>query len=134
MSDKEKTETNKKQKLYEKYDHLLTGRESEAVKLRERMKEFQKKMEVTRNVIGNNEVILMPSPSLPPLDMIPRVKLLENIEIKKLKRQNKAIKVEQTNDAALMRKKRKDFMIGVNSLCIEAISKKNPIEKSDSIA
>lgn len=64
-------------------------------------------------MVGNNEVLVIPSARLPPLDAIPRVQILDeaNLNLVELKRfRDKA----SINSIRLLKKRPKEFMQGVN--------------------
>jgi hypothetical protein len=52
-------------------------------KLDQDIKKYKKNLSQTKSMVGNNEVIIVPSPHLPPLDMIPRVMILDEFNFKK---------------------------------------------------
>lgn len=83
---------------------------------------------------SNHEVLVMPSKNLPLLDNLPRVKIIDNIN---LNIRRKKPKIEETLNhisIKLVKKSSRDFMQGLTELKHEMVSKRYKYKQSESIS
>lgn len=87
------------------------------------------------NSIGHNEVVVIPSLNLPPLDNMPRVQILDNVNLRMF-RNKKKIKMThnfQMNYGSMDHYSSTEIMHDTTVNNIRKVSKRNTIAKSKSL-
>lgn len=113
--------------------NTLTPAEKQAMEFNQKLGSFKEQQAQMYKSIGQNEVIVMPSLNLPPLDLIPRVEIIDNVNLNLRRRMPKIERNKEINMAKLLQKDSCTFMQGVTQMNFEIMSARFPVEVSEAI-
>ena len=113
----------------------LNKEEQASIEFSNQLDEYRERQNKMQQALGNHEVIVVPSEKLAPLDLMPRIHILDDVN---LNRSNiKKVKEEDNlSTIKLIKKSNVDFYQGINTLQLNTkyVKCKGPIPQSESFS